>query len=160
MKLGLIRVPTVALAALLVSGCASNLAHKGAVLDPQLASTIQPGIDNQASVQKLLGSPTLTGQFTPNDWYYVSRDTNQLAFRNPRVTKQLVMLVRFDKAGNVSSIQRTGKELVLGLNPSHRSTPTLGRNKSFFDELFGNIGSVSNGGLGGVGGGGGGGPGY
>jgi len=48
---------------------------------------------------------------------------------------------------------------VLGVEPTHRSTPTLGRKKSFFDELFGNIGSVSNGGLGGGGGGGGNGPG-
>ena len=149
MKLGLVRVSTVVLAALFASGCASNLAHKGAVIDPQLASSIQPGVDNKASVTKLLGTPTLQGEFTPNDWYYISRDTNRLAFRNPRVTKQLVMLVRFDKAGNVASIQRTGKELILGLNPSHRRTPTLGRKKSFFDELFGNIGTVGSGGLGG-----------
>jgi outer membrane protein assembly factor BamE (lipoprotein component of BamABCDE complex) len=153
MKLGLIRVSTIALAALFASGCAINRAHKGAVIDPQLASAIQPGVDNKASVQKLLGTPTLAAQFTPNDWYYVSRDTNQVAFRNPRVMKQLVMLVRFDPRGNVASIQRTGKEFVLGVNPSHRSTPTLGRKKSFFDELFSNIGSVSNGGIGGQGGG-------
>ena len=153
MKLGLFRVTTIAGAALLAAGCASNRAHKGAVIDPQLASSIQPGVDNKASVQKLLGTPTLAGEFTPNDWYYVSRDTNQVAFRNPRVTRQLVMLVRFDQAGNVASIQRTGKELILGLNPSHRQTPTLGRKKSFFDELFGNIGSVSSGGLPGGGGG-------
>ena len=93
-------------AALLAAGCASNRAHKGAVIDPQLASSIQPGVDNKASVQKLLGTPTFAGQFRPNDWYYVSRDTNQIGFRNPRVTRQLVMLVRFDPAGNVSSIQR------------------------------------------------------
>jgi outer membrane protein assembly factor BamE (lipoprotein component of BamABCDE complex) len=86
----------------------------------------------------------------------VSRDTNQVAFRNPRATRELVMLVRFDQGGNVASIQRTGKELALGLNPTHRQTPTLGRRKSFFDELFGNIGSVSSGGLPGGGGGGGG----
>jgi len=158
MKLGLIRISTIALAALFASGCAINRAHKGAVIDPQLASAIQPGVDNKASVQKLLGTPTLAAQFTPNDWYYVSRDTNQVAFRNPRVMKQLVMLVRFDPRGNVASIQRTGKEFVLGVNPSHRSTPTLGRKKSFFDELFSNIGSVSNGGLGNPNGGGGGGP--
>lgn len=143
MKLGFFKVSTIALAALLVAGCAVNKAHKGAVIDPQLAGSIQPGVDNKASVQKLLGTPTLTGGFTPNDWYYVSRDTNQLAFRNPRVTKEMVMLVRFGPTGNVASLQRTGKELVLGVNPSHRSTPTLGRKKSFFDELFGNIGSVS-----------------
>ena len=71
MKLGLVKVSTIALAALLASGCASNRAHKGAVLDPQLASSIQPGVDNKASVTKLLGTPTVTGAFTPNDWYYL-----------------------------------------------------------------------------------------
>ncbi len=152
MKLGLFRVSTIALAALL-AGCATNHAHKGAVIDPQLASSIQPGVDNKDSVQKLLGTPTLTGEFTPNDWYYVSRDTNQLAFRNPRVVKQEVLLVRFDQRGNVASMQRTGKELVLGVEPTRRYTPTLGRQKSFFEELFGNIGSVGTGGVPGGGGG-------
>jgi outer membrane protein assembly factor BamE (lipoprotein component of BamABCDE complex) len=152
MKLGLARVSTIALAALLASGCASNRAHKGSVIDPQLASSIQPGVDNKASVTKLLGSPTLTGEFTPNDWYYVSRDTNQLGFQNPHVTNQLVMLVRFDKAGNVASVQRTGKDLILNVNPSRRSTPTLGRKKSFLDELLGNIGSVNSSGMGNGGG--------
>jgi outer membrane protein assembly factor BamE (lipoprotein component of BamABCDE complex) len=143
MKLGLVRVLTIVVAALLASGCATNRAHKGAVIDPRLASSIQPGVDNKESVQKTLGTPTLTGQFSPNNWYYVSRDTNELAFQNPHVTNQLVLLVRFDQAGNVASIQRTGKDLVLGVNPSHRFTPTLGRRKSFFEEIFGGIGSVS-----------------
>ena len=147
MKVALLKISTIALAAALVTGCASNRAHKGAVIDPQLASSIQPGVDNKASVAKLLGRPSFTGEFTPDDWYYVSRDTNQLAFRNPRVTKQTVMLVRFDQAGNVTSVQRTGKDLVLALNPSDRSTPTLGRKQSFFEELFGGIGSVNSGGL-------------
>ena len=146
MKFGLLKVSTIASLGLLAA-CATNHVHKGAVIDPQLASSIQPGVDNKASVQKLLGTPTLAGQFSPNDWYYISRDTNRLAFRNPRVTQQMVMLVRFDQAGNVSSIQKTGKELVLGVNPSGRHTPTLGRNKSFFEELFGNISSVGSGGL-------------
>ena len=30
----------------------------------------------------------------------------------------------------------------MNLEPSKRHTPTLGRRKSFFDELFGNIGTV------------------
>lgn len=155
MKLGLVRVSTLAVLGLLAAGCASNRAHKGAVINPQLLSSVQPGVDNKDSVQKLLGTPTFSGQFTPNDWYYVSRDTNQLAFRNPRVTKQHITLVRFDARGNVASIQNTGKELVLNVNPSHRFTPTLGRKQSFFEELFNNIGSVNSGGApAGTGGGG------
>jgi outer membrane protein assembly factor BamE (lipoprotein component of BamABCDE complex) len=134
---------TVAMAAaVLLGGCAQMRAHKGAVLDPQLASAIQPGVDNKDSVQKAIGRPTFVGQFTPNDWYYVSRDTSQLAFRNPRVTKETVTIVRFDPKGNVASVQRTGKELVMNVKPYGRQTPTLGRKRSFFEELFGNIGSV------------------
>jgi outer membrane protein assembly factor BamE (lipoprotein component of BamABCDE complex) len=136
-----------ALMAVSLAGCAAVRAHKGAVLDPQLASAIEPGVDNKASVQKVLGAPTLTGTFMPNDWYYVSADTRQVAFRNPRTAKETVIHIRFDDAGNVASIQRTGKELALNVDPSRRSTPTLGRKRSFFEEVFGGIGSVSPGGL-------------
>ena len=142
MKVALLRLPMALAAFALVTGCASVRAHKGAVIDPQLASAIQAGVDNKDSVEKLLGRPSFTGEFTPNEWYYVSRDTAQFAFRNPRTVKQTVLLVRFDPAGNVASVQRTGKELVLNVEPAGRKTPTLGRQKSFFDELFGNIGTV------------------
>jgi outer membrane protein assembly factor BamE (lipoprotein component of BamABCDE complex) len=142
MKLASVRIMTVAALAGLVAGCATTRIHKGVVLDQQLVSTIQAGVDNKASVEKLLGRPSFTGEFAPNDWYYVSRDTNQVAFRNPRVSKQTVLLVRFDQTGNVAALQQTGKELVLGLDPSKRHTPTLGRKRSFLDELFSNIGAV------------------
>jgi len=147
MKLGLLKSPTVAVAALLLAGCAAVNAHKGAVLDIPLANSIQPGIDNKASVEKLIGRPTFTGQFAPDDWYYVARDTTQVAFRNPRVTWQTTVLIRFDRAGNVASIQHSGKELAMNLNPARRTTPTMGRQKSFFEELFGGIGSVNSGGI-------------
>jgi len=140
-------------AAVFLAGCAQMRAHKGVVLDTQAVSSIQPGVDNRDSVEKVLGRPTFVGQFTPNDWYYVSRDVNQVAFRNPRVMKQTVMIVRFDAKGNVASVQHTGRELVMNVDPSGKSTPTLGRQRSFFEELFGNIGSVGAPGLPGQGGG-------
>jgi len=151
MKLASLKVTAVMLGAALLAGCA-NLgvqSHKGAVVDPQLASAIQPGVDNKASVEKTLGRPTFTGQFTPNDWYYVSRDTNTFAFRNPRVTKQTVYRVRFDQAGNVASVQTAGKDMIASVDPADRKTQTLGRRRSFFDELFGNIGTVGSAGTGG-----------
>jgi len=147
MKVALLKVAGVVVGAALLAGCA-NLgvrSHKGAVVDPQLASAIQPGVDNKASVEKTLGRPTFTGEFTPNDWYYVSRDTNTFAFRNPRVTKQTIYHVRFDQAGNVASVQTSGKDMIANVDPASRKTPTLGRRRSFFDELFGNIGSVGSG---------------
>ena len=152
MKLAVLRTAILA-AAVLLAGCAQMRQHRGVVLDSQLASAIQPGIDNKDSVEKALGRPSFVGQFTPNDWYYVSRDENQIAFRNGRVTKETVLHVRFDPKGNVASLQRTGKELVLNIDPTGKKTPTLGRQRSFFEELFGHIGSVGAPGLPGQGGG-------
>jgi outer membrane protein assembly factor BamE (lipoprotein component of BamABCDE complex) len=147
MKSALMKLSAAAFGAALLTGCASIgvKAHKGAVVDPQLASAIQPGVDNKASVEKTLGRPSFTGEFTPNDWYYVSRDTNQFAFRNPRVKQQTVYRVRFDQAGNVLAVDKSGKDMIAAVEPAHRKTPTLGRKRSFFDELFGNIGTVGSG---------------
>lgn len=144
MKVALLKMSAAAMAVALLAGCASMgvKAHKGAVVDPQLASAIQPGVDNKASVEKTLGRPSFTSQFTPNEWYYVSRDTSQFAFRNPRVTQQTVYRVRFDPAGNVVGIDKSGRELIAAIDPTDRKTPTLGRARSFFEELFGNIGTV------------------
>jgi outer membrane protein assembly factor BamE (lipoprotein component of BamABCDE complex) len=141
MKLAMLKTAMI-LGAVLLAGCSQIRQHKGVVLDPQISSAIQPGVDNKDSVEKALGRPSFVGQFTPNDWYYFSRDVNQVAFRNPKVVKQTVLVVHFDQKGNFASVQRTGKELVMNVEPTHRSTPTLGRKRTFFEELFGNIGTV------------------
>jgi outer membrane protein assembly factor BamE (lipoprotein component of BamABCDE complex) len=77
----------------------------------------------------------------------VSRNTAQFAFRDPKVTEQTVLQVRFDQAGNVVAVNKTGKELIASVDPSGDKTPTLGRQRSFFGELLGNIGSISQPGL-------------
>ena len=130
-----------------LSACSGIRDHRGFVLDPTLADGIQVGVDNKDSVVRTIGRPTFTGQFDPNEWYYVSRDTTQLAFRDPKVTNQTVLRVQFDQAGNVAAVQKTGKELIAQVDPSSDKTPTLGRKRSFFEELFGNIGTISQPGL-------------
>jgi outer membrane protein assembly factor BamE (lipoprotein component of BamABCDE complex) len=133
----------------LTAGCSRVPGHQGFIIDPQLAATVKPGVDNKASVQGTLGRPSFTGQFDANDWYYVSRDTRQLAYKIPRPSGQTILHVRFDGGGNVATVDRTGLEKVAMIRPNRDTTPTLGRNRSFFQELFGNIGQVGSVGRGG-----------
>lgn len=133
--------------ALALAACAGSRDHKGFVLDATLVDSVQVGVDNKDSVTRTLGRPTFTSQFDPNEWYYVSRNTATLAFRDPKVTDQTVLRVQFDQAGNVTSVQKTGKEQIAQVDPSGDKTPTLGRKRSFFEELFGNIGTISQPGL-------------
>ena len=130
-----------AVAAPLLGGCTSIPDRQGYVYDEQLAAGIQAGVDNRDSVERTLGRPTYVGQFTENEWYYVTRVTRQLAFQHPRASDTTVLRVRFDEAGNVVAVDRTGIELVQAIDPTKDQTPTLGRSRSFFEEIFGNIGA-------------------
>ncbi len=134
--------------ATLLGGCLGIKEHKGYVLDKELATTVQVGVDNKESVTKTLGRPTFTGQFDANDWYYVARDVKTVPLRSQKVLDQDVVHIRFDAAGNVASVNMTDESLVVNINPVGDKTPTLGRQRSFFDELFGNIGVLNQGALG------------
>lgn len=127
---------------MILSGCSQVRGHQGYIADEVLLSSVAPGIDNRQSVEATLGRPTFAGQFDSNVWYYVSRDTRQLAFNSPRPRAQQVLRVEFDTAGNVIAADRTGLELVANISPDGDKTPTLGRERGFFEELFGNIGAV------------------
>jgi outer membrane protein assembly factor BamE (lipoprotein component of BamABCDE complex) len=143
-----LKLGAAAAAAAMTAGCAGIRDHRGYVLDKDLVTNIQVGVDNKESVIKTIGRPSFVGQFNANDWYYFSRDTKTIPFRSARVLDQALLHVRFDAAGNVASIGQTGKETVVAINPVNDQTPTLGRDRSFFDELFGNIGVLNSGALG------------
>ena len=128
--------------AAMAGGCAPVRGHQGYFIDSDLVNSVQPKVDNRASVLQTLGQPTLRGGFEEGDWYYVARDTRNLAFRDPRPSEQITLRIRFDANGTVQSIERTGMEQVASVQPYGKTTPTLGRDKSFFEELFGNIGTV------------------
>lgn len=132
-----------------LGGCASIKDHRGYLVDTALVDGIQPGIDNKVSVERSLGRPTFISQYGQPAWYYVSTDTVQAPFGRPRAKTQLVLRVRFDAAGNVAGIDRRGTEKIASLSPDGHKTPTLGRDRSFFEDLFGNIGSVGAPGMGG-----------
>lgn len=140
-------------AALVLSGCSRIRTHQGYLVDNLLVDSIQPGVDNRQSVEGTLGRPTFVSQFGNQDWYYVSRDMRQLAFANPKAKEQTVLRVRFDAAGNVAGVDKAGLDKVADISPKDGKTPTLGRDRTLFEDIFGNIGAVGAAGVGGGGGG-------
>ena len=132
--------------ALTAGGCASIKESRGYVVDQSLVNAVQPGIDNQRSVGATLGRPTFTSQYGNPTWYYVTSVTGRKPFVRPRIEQHSVLAIRFDAAGNVVSADRSGLDQVTYLSPEGDETPTLGRERSFFEDLFGNIGQVGAGG--------------
>jgi len=126
-----------------LAGCSRVRDHKGYIVDSTLIDSVQPGVDNQDSVMKTLGRPSFASEFDKGrTWYYVARDTRQLAFSTPKPVSQTLLAVRFAQNGDVASVQKTGLETIRHVSIYGKKTPTLGRNRGFFGELFGNIGTV------------------
>lgn len=126
----------------LAAGCSSIKDHRGFIVDEALVASVQPGVDNKLSVERTLGRPTFTSQFGKQTWYYVAMNTKQKPFTRPRTADQDVLVVDFDEKGNVASLNRIAMEKVVRLSPESDKTRTLGRDRSFFEDLFGNIGAV------------------
>lgn len=133
-----------ALAAL--GACSSIRESRGYVTDNVLLRSVKPGIDNLRSVEGTLGRPTFASQYGEPTWYYVSSVTGRKPFVRPRIKTHGVLAVKFDEAGNVTAVERSGIEDVVFLRPEGDKTPTLGRERGFLEDLFGNIGSVGAGG--------------
>jgi outer membrane protein assembly factor BamE (lipoprotein component of BamABCDE complex) len=126
-----------------LSGCTSVRDHKGYIIDSSLINTVEPGIDTRDSVSKTLGRASFESQFDKGQtWYYIARDTRQLAFSTPHPTTQMLLTVRFAPSGDVTSVQKTGLETVRDVSLYGKRTPVLGSNRGFLAELFGNIGTV------------------
>ncbi len=139
---GIVRIAGILAAGLVATGCSSITNHRGFLADEVLLRSIQPGIDNRTSVERTLGQPSFVSQFGEPVWYYISSTTSQKPFTVPTISQQMVLAVRFDAVGNVLSAERSGMERVARINPDDAATPTVGRERGFLEDLFGNIGRV------------------
>lgn len=140
---GLAKTLLIAAVAVNTAACTRIKDTKGYLSDPQLVAAVQPGIDNKDSVTRTLGRPSLQSEFDPNTWYYVSRQTEQLAFLTPKPVKHEVLVVAFNDKGVVSKVETLEKDQIVKVDPSNDKTPTRGRETSIWDQLFGNIGRFS-----------------
>lgn len=148
------RIPALALSALLLLGCTPVINQRGYLPDPTGEAAIKVGIDTKTTVQKRLGDPSTQATFDSTAWYYVSSVEKQVAFFNPTVESRSILAIHFDKDGKVTDIKH------YSLNDGHvvsfetRQTPARGKEMTFLQQLFnatpgvpiGNSGSQSPGG--------------
>lgn len=124
----------------LLGGCQSKILQHGNVPDEDQVVQIQPGQDDKNRVEQLLGSPSTTGSFGEDVWYYVSTRTSQTAFFEPDTIDQGVLAISFDTGGIVQDMKvydQADGRLVAMID---RTTPTHGNELTIIQQLLGNLG--------------------
>lgn len=136
----------ISIAALVLGGCASRQFVRGYMADENMISSIRPQVDNHDSVQQMLGSPSSVATFDNDSWYYYTKNSESLAFFKENITELNIVAVRFDSEGYVESVDRYSLDDRKNVDPVGKTTKTHGRELSFIQELFGNIGRFGAGG--------------
>ncbi len=131
---------------IVLSGCSPQKFVRGYMTDEKVISAIRPQVDTHDSVREMLGSPSSSAIFDNDNWYYVSKNSEQLAFFKEDITKMDIIAVRFDKDGYVTAVDRYTLADHNNVDPVGDKTKTHGRELSFLQELFGNIGRFGTGG--------------
>jgi outer membrane protein assembly factor BamE (lipoprotein component of BamABCDE complex) len=130
----------VAACAFFLGSCSPIIQSRGNVPDPILLNQIEPGELSRDDIANMLGSPSSIASFGKETWYYISQQTETLAFYEPVVLEQQVVAIAFDDNGMVASVNTYGLEDAQHIEPSERVTPTGGRKLTVLEQLFGNLG--------------------
>ena len=136
------RPARLAAVALLVTlaACTPRIDVRGNLPDPDSLADLQVGKVNKEQVRRLLGSPSSIAPLQGESWYYVSERTETLAFLAPEIIERTVLIVRFDDKGTLKEIKKLGLEAGRDIQLVDRETPTAGKEVTFLQQLFGNLG--------------------
>ncbi|WP_321392018.1 outer membrane protein assembly factor BamE [Emcibacter sp.] len=140
MNISLKTLVALLLTVLLVGACAPRKEVRGYMADEKLVAAIRPNVDTRNSVKSMLGSPTTVATFDNLNWYYYSKKSEQLAFFKENITELDILAIRFNEDGYVTAVDKYNLADFRDIDPVGDKTKTYGRELSFFQELFANIG--------------------
>ncbi len=126
-----------------LGACATNVEERGVTLDPDKIKQIEIGKSSLTDVASILGSPGATSTFGDLTWYYIAQKTETWAFRKPKIKKQDVVIVHFDKGGIVQSIEQKDLSDAQFVGSVDKSTPSAESQLTILQQMLGNIGRFS-----------------
>lgn len=133
-----IAVPALALAAALaLQGCKTEqILTNGPVLDEQQLALVPVG-SSRDQVLLALGTPSTTGTFDNEVFYYISQKRKRnLAYQKLKIIDQRVVAIYFDENETVSQVADYGMQDGRIFDFISRTTPTGGKDQSFLARLF------------------------
>ena len=140
-----------ALALVLLSGCSflgPTRTTRGNLVDLDQLKELVPGTSTRADVTSLIGSPTAHATFDDNTWIYIGQVTRARVGRLPGVDRQQVVELTFDASGTLRGEKVLDKADGFNVSMAAGATPSPGSEASFLQQLIGNVGHFSPGGLG------------
>ena len=137
------RIAMVSLLAFGVSACTQFEDNTGVIAQDRDIARLTPGESRKEDVAAMLGGPSTIGTFDDSRWYYIGARATRLAFFDPNVEEQRVVVVEFEDDGVLRRIRKLDENDGRTIDPVNRETPTAGAELTFIQQLLGNLGKYN-----------------
>jgi outer membrane protein assembly factor BamE (lipoprotein component of BamABCDE complex) len=116
---------------------------RGNQVDDRVLAQLVPGTSTRADVTAALGSPTMHATFDDNTWLYISEVTKPLIGGTNAVLDQKVVVLTFDQQGILRGVAGKTQKDSVPVSVASATTPSPGREMSFWQQLLGNVGKFT-----------------
>lgn len=133
--------------ALMLGACSPIYRNHGYVPPESALSALTVGVDTRDAIVAAVGRPTTTGVAGDQSLYYVQSRFRHFAFLPPEEVEREILALSFYPDGTLGNIERFGLEQGRVVQLSPRITSGVFADRTFINQLFGNIGNFDAGSL-------------
>ncbi len=126
-----------------VAACSSTYQNHGYVPPESDLETLVVGVDTRATVDDLIGPPSVSGLVGDGDYYYVRSRKRTYMMLRPQVIEREVLAISFNDDDTIANIERFGLEDGKVVPISRRVTDSSVVKNGFLRQVLSNIGAIN-----------------
>lgn len=149
---GVLSALVLSVATLAASACAPVIHNHGYVFEDEKLALLSRGATSADQVKQILGTPTTISVIKTQSYFYIYSRFETFTYKKPEEVDRKVLAIYFDEENKIKDYAHYGLDKGNIVAFVERETPTSGKELTFLQQIFGNIGrfdSVSAGGPGG-----------
>jgi len=125
------------------AGCSATYRNHGYMPPEQDLEQLVVGVDTRATVDDVVGPPSLSGMLAEGDYYYVRSRLREFGMFRPKVVERTVLAISFNDDDTIANIETFGLEQGRVVPLTRRVTESSVVNNGFLRQLLSNIGNIS-----------------
>lgn len=137
-------VRSMALVGLLTAtACSATYSNHGYVPPEQDLQALVIGVDTRATVDDVVGPPSVAGMSQDGDYYYVRSRKRTFGMFRPQDVERQVLAISFNGDDTIANIERFGLEDGNVVPLERRMTDNSVVSDGFLRQLLGNLGNIN-----------------
>jgi len=129
---------------LTMTSCIKHEHFHGYSFESKDLDSVKTGITTENEILEKFGSPTITSDFGPKTYFYISMKQTSFAFLPSKTEEQIVLELRFNQKNVVDKMETYTLESANKITYASDNTKIKGNEINPFEHILNNIGKFNN----------------